>query len=375
MAQAPTKRGLGSIRKLPSGRYQLRYTDPHGIPQSAGTFQTKQLAEKRLRDIAHAIDSGTWEQKQAIASGDIDPKTVTLRELDEHWQGLRFNKQGQPLRARTANEYTRLVNNVLTPLKDKPVRTITAGQVESWFKPQQRKAPNQASKAYKHLNTLMIYALKRNWITSNPCDIDGAGSYTPKQPEIPTEEQVQIMLDNAREPFDVVLALAAWGGLRKGEIFALRRQDLTIEKSKKETWITVHVRRGVTWVDKVAIEGEPKSLNSVRDVILPQRITNLVSKHLNTLPINGDALLFARKPGSNEHWREFQLKPYWEEVRALAGFSGRFHSLRGFALTQYGLTGATAAELMQRGGHRDLDTAMIYQRPTGREIDLVRNLG
>jgi integrase len=255
------------------------------------------------------------------------------------------------------------------------VRTITAGQVEAWFKPQQRNAPNQASKAYKHLNTLMKYALKRNWITTNPCDIDGAASYTPKQPAVPDEKQVDIMLTSAREPFDVIVALAAWGGLRKGEIFALRRQDLTVEKSDGETWITVHVSRGVTWQNNIASVGVPKSVNSLRDVILPQRITELVAKRLNSMPINADALLFARHPGLNEPWREFQMKPFWDDVRAQAGFSGRFHALRGFALTQYGLTGATAAELMQRGGHRDIETAMIYQRSTGRERDLVRSLG
>jgi integrase len=375
MAKTGTKRGLGSIRKLPSGRYQLRYTDPHGLPQSAGTFQTKQLAEKRLGEIQFSIETGTWDQKQAIASGDIDPKSVTLMELAQHWQGTRLNRQGQPLRASTASEYTRLIQNVLTPLKDKPVRTITVGQVEAWFQPQQRKAPNQASKAYKHLNTLMKYALKRRWITTNPCDIDGAASYTPKRPQVPTDKQVQKMLETARDPFNVVIALAAWGGLRKGEIFALRRHDLIVDKSGGETWITVQVRRGVSWNRQEVAEGEPKSVNAVRDVLLPQRVTELLAKHLNGLPINADALLFPRKPGSNEPWREFQLKPHWDEVRALAGFQGRFHSLRAFALTQYGLTGATAAELMQRGGHRDIDTAMIYQRATGRERDLVRNLG
>jgi integrase len=295
--------------------------------------------------------------------------------LAEHWQGIRLNRQGQPLRPNTASEYRRLVQNVLTSLKDKPVRTITAGQVEAWFKPQQRKAPNQASKAYKHLNTLMKYAMRRHWIISNPCDIDGAASYKSKQPAVPDERQVNIMLTSAREPFDVIVALAAWGGLRKGEIFALRRDDVKVQKSDSETWITVHVKRGVTWQNNVAFEGDPKSVNALRDVILPQRITDLVSKHLSTMPINGDALLFARNPGLNEPWREFQMKPYWDEVRAQAGFSGRFHSLRGFALTQYGLTGATAAELMQRGGHRDIETAMIYQRATGRERDLVRDLG
>jgi hypothetical protein len=57
-----SKRGLGSIRKLPSGRYQVRYTDPNGVRRTARTtFKAKSQAEFELTKIRGAVESGTWQ--------------------------------------------------------------------------------------------------------------------------------------------------------------------------------------------------------------------------------------------------------------------------------------------------------------------------
>ena len=52
-----------------------------------------------------------------------------------------------------------------------------------------------------------------------------AAAHTPSEPPAPTSEQVYIMLENAPTSFNAIIALAAYGGLRKGEILELRRKD------------------------------------------------------------------------------------------------------------------------------------------------------
>jgi integrase len=372
----PARRSTGSIRKLPSGRYQVRYTDPDGSRQKAPrTFQTKAAAELELTRVLNSIDTGLWQSPTVKALTDFDPKAVTLRELAEHWRGLRVNRRGQPLSPNTLTEYARLVVNVLTPMADIPIRSITPQMVETWWGPQRRRAPNQAAKAYKHLNTLLLWAVKRKLIPVNPCDIDGATSYTPdKVPDVPTAKQVEIMLDVAPDDFRAVLALAAYGGLRKGEIFELRRKDLKTVKTDGETWVLINIDRGVIWQGKTAIVRPPKSPGSIRAIELPQRANAIIRKHLASIPTNPEALLFTRRRGSAEHWGAYQLEPVWRKVRAAAGFAGRFHSLRAYAATEFGKTGATSKELMDYFGHRHMDTAMRYQRTTGRERDLLRKL-
>ena len=374
MSSRSPRRGVGSVEKLPSGRYRVRFTDPLGRRVSGGTFTTRALADLQLNRITLAIESGTYAKQAATRIGDLDSKTATLRELAEHWRETRL-RNGQSLSPTTLKEYERLISSVLVPFADMPVRSITPGQVDKWWRPEHRRAPNQASKAYKHLKTLMDYALKRRWITESPCGIEGATSYRPaSRPQIPSRDQVEIMVRESPEPFNVVLSLAAWGGLRKGEIFALRRKDVTLENVDGETWASVRVERAVTWVDRAALEKTPKTEGSIRTVTLPPELGPVLKAHLKSVAAYPDALLFERRPGSREHWLEYQLNPLWRAARAAAGYTGSFHSLRAFAGTTFAQTGATTFETMDRLGHRNIKTAMAYQRATGRDRELVKGL-
>jgi integrase len=224
---------------------------------------------------------------------------------------------------------------------------------------------------------LFKYAVKNRWLSDNPCTIEGANVYVPdRQPNVPDLQQVQIIESETAEPFRTVIALAAWGGLRKGEILELRRKDIEqVTGQDGATWLVVDISRGVVWDNTESIVRVPKTAGSIRKVTLPQRVNSIVVKHLATIPINPDALLFSSDPQGTKHWGEWKINKPWERARALAGYTGSFHSLRAFAATQFGLQGATVAELMDRLGHRNVRTAMRYQRTTGREMNLLSGMG
>ncbi len=370
------KRGLGSIRKLPSGRYQVRYTDPNGIRRTARTtFKAKSQAEFELTRIRGAIESGTWLVDETPQAGDLEPKTITLSQLARHWREQQVNSKGQPLSPNTLREYERLIDKTLAKLATKPIRAITRQHIETWRAPELKRAPNQTSKAYKHLKTLMTWAHKRAWIPINPCDIERGTAYTPSEPPAPTTKQVQIMLENAPTPFNVIVALAAYGGLRKGEILELRRKDIELVKDGSEKWVRVNVSRGVIWDENIPIVRKPKTDAGIRSVLLPLGVTELVTAHLKQTSIHPEALFFPRIQGSNDHMSEYQINPIWRSTRALAGYNGRFHSLRTYAATEFAKLNPTNQELMDRFGHRDIKTAMRYQRTTGRDQELLRKLG
>ena len=373
-AKRAPRRGMGTIEKRGNGRYRLRYTDPDGRRVTSGTFNSKQIAEVQLSRIVQAIESGEYSRRVATQIGDLDSKTATLRQLGEQWRATK-TKNGQPLAITTLREYERLIANVLTSFADIPVRLITPGQIEKWWGPEHLRAPNQAAKAYKHLKTLMDFAVRRHWIRESPCVIEGATSYRPAmRPETPNREQVDVMVREAREPFDVIIALAAWGGFRKGEILELRRRDFVFLEDQGETYTRVSIDRAVTWDKLQAFTKVPKTEGSIRTVTLPAFLTELIKRHLATVAAYPDALLFERGSGSNEHWSSYKLRPEWERVRAVAGYTGTFHSFRSFAMTEFAQLGGTLFEIMSRGGHRNAKTAMLYQRATGREIDLLRTL-
>ena len=369
------KRGLGSIRKLPSGNYQIRFTDPDGIRRTATkTYKTKALAEVEFSKIANAIDQGTWQQVEEVSPGELDPKATTLKMLASHWRDQQVSSKGLPLSPNTLNEYQRLIESTLKRFADKPIRSITRQQIETWRAPEIKRAPNQTVKAYKHLKTLMTFAHKRKWIAENPCDIERGTAYTPSEPEAPSGSQVALMLENAQPPFDVVIALAAFGGLRKGEILELRKKDLEVLEGDDEKWVRVNVSRGVIWNQSQAVVRKPKSEAGIRSVLLPLSVTEVICRHLKLIPDDPETLLFSKPGRPMAHWSEFDLNPEWRRVRAKAGFPGRFHSLRAFAATEFAKLNPTSQELMDRFGHRDIKTAMRYQRSTGRDAELLRKL-
>jgi hypothetical protein len=88
--------------------------------------------------------------------------------------------------------------------------------------------------------------------------------------------------------------------------------------------------------------------------------------------INKDALLFVSDRALNTHYAQNRIHRKWLKLREVAGYGGHFHSLRAYSATEFGKTGASIIEIMERYGHRNIKTAMRYQRSTGREVELLK---
>ena len=371
------RRGRGSITKNRAGNWQVRYTDPYGKRRAGGTFRLKGDADQQLAKILASIENNTWREIDNTVSGDLNPKTITLRQASVRYCKGRPNKNGQALSQYTTAEYARLVDKVLTRLADKPLRSIRRDDVNNWWADVFERTPTQASRAYTHLNSVMRYALDMQWIRENPCRIKNASNYRPAEdPAIPTEAEVAVMLQMAEQPLRTIIALAAHCGLRKGEILELRRKDITSEEGPDgDVWWFVNVRRGVRWRGENDVTvSPPKTRAGVRVLAVPKKggAEEILLERLQAIPEHPDTLIVSKDPAGKVHWSKSMLNPGWQRVRAVAGFSGRFHSLRAYHLTWFGQQGASMKELQARGGHSDYAMVMKYQRTTGREIDLLR---
>lgn len=376
MAKTQGARGFGNIRELKSGKFQVRYTDPNGNPgRGRVTFSTRREADKELSRILNSIEAGTWHIDETPQVGDLDPKTITLKQLAETWRKQATNYQGRRLEPKTLAEYERLVNSTLATFRDKPIRQIQTQQIEAWrAKEFEREVYRQTNSAYKHLKQLMEYALEKRWITATPCTLKRASVYKSEQPIIPSVAQVELMLEIAPEPLKTLLAIASEGGLRKGELLELRRKDIELKPLRGRREVLVKVSRSVQWVKGVATPKAPKSSAGIRGVLLPLNASEILRAHLRRVDLNPEALLFSRGADPLEHFGQFQLRTLWDKVKAVADYKGTFHSLRAYHLTQYSLEGATTKELQDRAGHATPQMVMVYQHNTGREADLVARL-
>jgi integrase len=377
MAKTAGARSFGSMRKLKSDRWQIRYTDPNGISRTGRvTFTTKTLANRELDEIRLSIEKGTWSVDYQKQEGEANLKIQTLEQLAERWRA-QATKGGRPLAPKTLAEYEGYVSSALKDLKDKPLTDLTTLVIESW-RNQDLKRGKYAytTKVFKHLKQLLTWAVKRGWIRSNPCDlIEGATTYKARESQTPSLEQVRLILANAEPPaLKLQLALIALAGIRPGEIFELRRKDIRTEKSQAGEPVTrITISRAVSWVNSQAIIKATKN-EETRTLPIREDLAELIQAQLKRLSLDPEALLFPAGADPYGHLRLSSYRKPWEKLRELAGYSGSFYTLRRFHLTEFARTGATLAEIQARGGHKSLEVSMFYQTTTGRDSELTSNL-
>jgi integrase len=157
----------------------------------------------------------------------------------------------------------------------------------------------------------------------------------------------------------LVVLLAAWCQLRRGEILGLRRKDVDLPSA------TLNVEQTRTFTMKgESIVKQPKTSSSRRSVAVPPHLIGDVSEHLRKFTdLIPDALVI-----SGRHDKELTrdaLQGSWERARESIGRSDlRLHDLRHTGLTLAAATGATTAELMHRAGHSSVVAAQRYQHAT-----------
>ena len=101
--------GFGNVRKLPSGRWQARYTDQGGQPRSAPfTFTTKLDAQAWLTTVRADLIRGQWLPPDA---------DTTLRQYAAVWL------EHRTLKDRTREHYRKLLDQRILPaLGENPLR-------------------------------------------------------------------------------------------------------------------------------------------------------------------------------------------------------------------------------------------------------------
>lgn len=365
---ARSKRSFGSIRKLPSGRYQATYSDPRGTlspvtgrttqHNAPTTFDAREDAEAWLTDVRRSISRGEWTPPgQSTAR----KAPVTFASYADRWLERRT------LKPRTRQHYRKLLDHHLIPtFGASPLRAITSEEIATWHHQMGSGTPTVRAHAYGLMRTILGSALQDQLITHNPCHIRGAGNAKRQHKVKPaTLAELETVVGAMPEQLRAMVLLAAWCALRFGELAELRRKDVDV------TNMVIHIRRGVVLVDGARLVGTPKSDAGMRDVAIPPHLVPMLKQHIKDHAQWGrDGLLFPGKSGE-------QLAPSTlygrapTKQRAGSGFYGaraaagrpdlRFHDLRHTGAVLAAQTGATLAELMGRLGHSTPGAAMRYQ--------------
>lgn len=357
------RRGFGQITLLPSKRHRARYTGPdthlHNAPS---TFDTRMDAEGWLTDERRLIAAGTWTPPayRAVAAG---PRTFAGYSAD--WMLART------LKPRTREHYDRLLDRLILPaFGHVPVKAITPDAVRSWHTRLGDSTPTLRAHAYSLLRAILTDAVHDGLILANPAHIRGAGNAKRVHKIRPASlDELGALVAAMPEKYRTMTLLAAWCGLRFGELTELRRPDIDLRSG------VIHVRRGVVRVNGAKLVGTPKSAAGHRDVNIPPHLMPAVRDHL-ARNVNGRAgLLFPAADGIG-HLAPSTLYRVFYPARAAAGRDDlRWHDLRHTGAVLAAATGASLAELMARLGHSTPGAALRYQHAAqGRDAEIARKL-
>src|SRR5262249_51739816 len=119
------KRYFGSLRTLPSGRVQARYTGPDGVTYKAPVpFDSPQYAEAFLARTHAHIQAERWKPPSANKVADLPSSFSTYAAA---WLA------GRDLADRTRDDYAQILRDHINPVfGDLPVAAITPAAVREW---------------------------------------------------------------------------------------------------------------------------------------------------------------------------------------------------------------------------------------------------
>ena len=364
-------RTFGSVAQKGANKFQASYKHEGKTYYGPRRFPTRTDANNWLAMEQALIANGKWtDPKVPDPVNTATPvfKTFALKHIE-----LQTTAAGAQLKPSTRAKYKSYVNAGLAHIADTPIDKISKSVVDQlWIRWIAGGRLTTASKHYKLLHAVMERARKDGWLgenASNPCQVRGAqNASTKRELRTPSLEEV-VALANAINPrFSLLTLLAAFTGLRFGEITALRRKHFSRQGGRYE----IDVVDAVTFVERQFVSGKPKSASGIRKKLVSSKLTTLIDTYLSTLRNDPDALVFASAGGV--YLRNDVLNKAMNSAAKRAGLNPRGfspHSLRRAGATEYANRGANIAEVQEYLGDSSAAAALRYINTTNRASELI----
>lgn len=331
-----------------------------------GTFvspaeQRRRLREQRKQEKQHAFTLGQWATQwlDLLETGHID----------------RMNPKPRSAGTLTAYKST-LETHILPTMANRPLVLIDADEVREVVAASRQHGPGAAYSTARTLSSMLNAAVKHKvpGMTSSPypADLTIAKSPHRKASDIPTPAEVK-RIAALMGDYGLAAELAVWCQLRVGEVIGLQRRDF--QGLDRPGAATVNIER--QWASKTSPPSyqDPKD-DSFRTVVLPAALVPRVLEHLDTMVLDDPEAPFFPSPRDKARPISHNaLTGRWNKAREQVKPGAHFHTLRHLGLSLYAQLGASNAEVMARGGHKDQEAAARYQHALGtRDRELAAKL-
>ncbi|HNO39819.1 MAG TPA: tyrosine-type recombinase/integrase [Marmoricola sp.] len=271
------------------------------------------------------------------------------------------------LRPKTVRNYESLLQTRLLPaFAEQPLGEINLTRIKAWRAGLEPELEASNAAAYRLLRSILQAAVEEELLERAPPPIRGASNAPVRRTAVPASyAELATIAEQMPERLRLFIVIAAFVGLRQGELLELRRFDCVVGAGQ------IQVRRKIdkdpnptalgACPDCGRVISRPKTRSGVRTVHLPPPFIPLLEEHLVSHAAPGPrGLLF---PGERtDHMSVRFLMKHYRPAREAAGRPDlTIHHLRHTALTIAGQHGATAAELQMRAGHASQTAMAIYQ--------------
>ncbi|WP_243706791.1 tyrosine-type recombinase/integrase [Mycobacterium marinum] len=316
------------------------------------TFSTKMDAEVWLADERKLLDRKEWTPPADRAQIRRNAG-ITVREYSALWMRQR------DLTAKTRELYIRLLNSRILPsLGEESLQAVTPARVREWWVGLGKETETSNAQAYQLLKAMYNTAVGDRAASDNPCQIVSAGRPPkPRAVKPLTSAELVKVAESVPEEYRAAVPVAAWCGLRFGELIELRRKDIHVTGARME----LKIRRAATLVENKIVIGKPKTDAGVRSVAVPPHVADILREHLRKHTRNGpEAFVFTTTRGQRLSKTAF-TRSVKKGFAAVGKPEMRVHDLRHVGATLAAQVGATTKELMARLGHSTPGMAMRYQ--------------
>ncbi len=168
-----------------------------------------------------------------------------------------------------------------------PLGRLRPATVRTWYAALVERGPgaSTAAKCYRLLHAILNTAVEDGLLATNPCSIRGAGAENAAERKLPTLDQIFELADLVKPRYRALVLAAAFSGLRRGELFGLRREHVDVEFAT----VTVEVQRQQLSNGQYII-GPPKSEAGVRTVAVPPEVIAVLEDHVDRFDAVHDLL-------------------------------------------------------------------------------------
>ncbi len=333
-------------------RVRINYTDKAG--------KHKQL-ERTAYGRAEALDLEQALLAQIRAEPQEKPKPMTVQQLAAAYA----QSHASEVRLTTMDQHKGIVRRYITPhLGDYTLDELTPERLEVW-----KTALNESGlatitkkNAFSALRAVLNYAVRLQYLPANP--LQRISNFRdpnaiPAHGELHyyTAEQFRAYIAAAKAMADDLMswgiytffAIAFYTGMRKGEINALRWND--IEGS------TIHVRRSVAQKIKgqSIVETPPKNKSSYRDIQIPAPLKAVLDEHRARQQMDSRWNESYRICGGIACLGDTTIDKYNRRISAAAGLPRiRIHDFRHSHASLLVNEGINIQEVARRLGHSDV---------------------